>query len=221
MDSGLPLSGWRRRSKSPHCRVSSSAVRLDVQGQKLPWSTSKMIPIPTRCKSVVRSVLRVPACSKGVIGIFSLFITSIAIVLMFVSKQPRRGVVHWLIKGIAKVRRESGSGPIKPSDTANESKQKRLPQCPNHLKNQAATFRARAITKNNPRKNLVAKGLVATSGLIPILALPTKNTVALSVTRPCDVFSFVKRSGVNVLNTERKNLSQNLPATPTRSDQHR
>ena len=72
MDSGLPLSGWRRRSKSPHCRVSSSAVRLDVQGQKLPWSTSKMIPIPTPCKSVVRPVLHVPACSKGVIGIFSL-----------------------------------------------------------------------------------------------------------------------------------------------------
>ena len=214
-------SGWKHHSKSPHRRVSGSAVRLDVQGQKLPWSTSKMIPIPTRCKSVVRLVLHVPACSKGVIGIFSLFITSIAIVLMPVSRQPRRGVVHWLIESIAKARMESGPGPIKPSDTANESKQKRLPQCPNHLKNQATKFHARAITKNNPRKNLVAKDLVATSGLIPILALPTKNTVALSVTRPCDVFSFVKRSGVNVLNTERKNLAPNLPATPTRSDQHR
>ena len=221
MDSGLLPSGWGHHSKSPHCRVSSSAVRLDVQGQKLPWSTSKMIPIPTPCKSVVRPVLHVPACSKGVIGIFSQFITSIAIVLMLVSKQPKRGVVHWLIKSIAKARRESGPGPIKPSDTANESKQKRLPQCPNHPKNQATTFRARAIAKNNPKKNLVAIDRVATSGLIPILALPTKNTVALSVTRPCDAFSFVKRSGVNVLNTERKNLAPNLPATPTRSDRHR
>lgn len=153
MDSGLPPSGWRHHSKSPHCRVSGSAVRLDVQGQKLPWSTSKMIPIPTPYKSVVRPVQHVPACSKGVIGIFSLFITSIAIVLMLVSKQPRRGVVNWLIKSIAKVRRESCLGPIKPSDTANESKQKRLPKCPNHPKNQAKSFRARAITKNNPRKN--------------------------------------------------------------------
>ena len=156
MDSGLLPSGWKHHSKSPHCRVSSSVVRLDVQGQNSPWSTSKMIAILTPCKSVIRPVQDVPACSKGAIGIFSLFITSIAIVLKFVSKQPRRGVVNWLIKSIAKVRTESGPGPIKPSDTANESKQKRLPQCPNHPKNQATTIRARAITKNNPRKNLVA-----------------------------------------------------------------
>lgn len=221
MDSGLLPSGWRHHSKSPHCRVSGSAVRLDVQGQKLPWSTSKMIPIPTPYKSVVRPVQHAPACSKSVIGIFSLFITSIAIVLTLVSKQPRRGVVNWLIKSIGRARKASCPEPIKLGDTANESNKKGLLKCPNHPKSQANSFHARAIAKNNPRKNLVAIDLVATSGLILILALPTKNTVALSVTRPCDVFSFVKRSGVNDLNTQRKNLAPSLPATPTRSDQHR
>ncbi len=221
MDSGLLPSGWRRHSKSPHCRVSSSAVRLDVQVQNSPWSTSKMIPILTPCKSVVRPVQDVPACSKGAIGIFSLFITSMAIVLKFVSKQPRHGVVNWLIKSIVKVRKEGGPGPIKPSDTANESKQKRLPQCPNHPKNLAMTIRARAITKKNPRKKLVAIDQVATNASIPILAHPIKNTAALNVTRPCDAFSFAKKSGVNVSSSQRKHRVQSLRATPFWSDQHR
>ena len=71
-----------------------------------------MIPIPTSYKSAVRPVQHTSACSKSVIGIFSLFITSIAIVLTLVSTQPRRGVVNWLIKSIGSARKESCPEPI-------------------------------------------------------------------------------------------------------------
>lgn len=147
-----------------------------------------MILLRAPCKTFRRQDLRVPACSKGAIGIFIPFITLIAIVPMLVARQLSLGVVSWPIKSTGKATRVSLPEPIKLSDTENESSRRKQLQWLNQRKNMPKTDRARAITKNNPIKNLAVNGLVATGDSIHTLAHPIKNTVDLNVTRPCDAF---------------------------------